>query len=336
MNYHNYCKYNMSTKTLQKLKKCIENFTKKKEIKSILVALSGGQDSILLIKILENLNAFYKKELKISYIHIDHQWKNDSNKQIKHIVNYIKSIHKKVVIYQIYQTNISENECRKQRYYILKQHAIKYKYKLIITGHNKTDKIETFLQSIHRGSGIEGLTSLTIHNRIDSQVFILRPLLSIDKENIYWLCKKLHLPIWSDSTNYIYQIRRNRIRYELLPYLKNFLNDKVKDNIISLVKHYHYENEYIKQNIIKLYLKSKHELRIAINHKLISKHNFNLQIRTIQMFYLHNFQLNFDSKKIIKIITRINKNFHKIKIILEDAGFIHTLNKTWLYVEIKR
>lgn len=325
----------MSTIKLNKLKNCIKKFTKKKEIKSILVALSGGQDSILLMKILEEINEIYTNKLKVSYIHIDHQWKSNSIQQIEHIVNYSKSIKRNIIIYQIYENNISEDECRKQRYHILKLHAIQYKYKLIITGHNKTDKIETFFQNIHRGCGLEGITSLNIHNEITDKLFILRPLLDIDKENIYWLCKKLQLPIWSDSTNYIYRIGRNRVRYELIPYLNNFLNNKMKSNIVSLIKHYHYENEYIKQNIIKLYLRSKHRLKIAINYKYISKHHFNLQIRTIQLFYLYNLQLNFDSKKIIKIITRMNKNSNKMQIILEDKYFMHILNQVWLYVEIK-
>nr|YP_009395530.1 tRNA Ile-lysidine synthetase [Vertebrata isogona]ARW64509.1 tRNA Ile-lysidine synthetase [Vertebrata isogona] len=325
----------MSAAKLKKIRNSIKKFTKNKEINSILVALSGGQDSILLIKILEKINEIYEKKLKISYIHIDHQWKSNSIQQIEHIISYSKSIYKNVIIYQIYQHNISEDECRKQRYHILKQHAIKYKYKLIITGHNKTDKIETFFQNVHRGCGLEGITSLNIHNEITDKLFILRPLLDIDKENIYWLCKKLQLPIWSDSTNYIYRIKRNRVRYELIPYLNNFLNNKIKSNIVSLIKHYHYENEYIKQNIIKLYLKSKHRFKIAINYHYISQHNFNLQIRTIQLFYLHNLQLNLDKKKIIKIITKMNKSLYKLKIILEDQHFIHILNKIWLYVEVQ-
>nr|YP_009394491.1 tRNA Ile-lysidine synthetase [Vertebrata thuyoides]ARW63053.1 tRNA Ile-lysidine synthetase [Vertebrata thuyoides] len=325
----------MSYKTLKKLSRCIQNFLQNQNIRSILVSLSGGQDSILLIKILEEINKTHRKQLNISYIHIDHQWKSNSSKQIEHMVNYSKITNKNIIIYQIYQTNISEDACRKQRYYILKQHAIKYKYKLIITGHNKTDKIETFFQNIYRGSGIEGITSLNVHNSINNNIFILRPLLNIDKENIYWLCKKLQLPIWSDSTNYIYKIKRNRIRYELIPYINNFLDSRMKYNILSLIKNYYYENEYIKQNVIKLYLKSIHSLRIAINYQYISKHHFNLQIKTLQLFYLHNFQVKFDSKKIIKIITKIYRSLNRKKIILEDKNFVHILNNTWLYVEIK-
>ena len=207
----------MNKHVLEEFKYLFNKIIYQYSINSILLAISGGQDSICLIKLVNEMkkkNTFSKK-LQVSYIYIDHQWKNNSREQIRHVVNYIRSIKEFIEIYQIKKVLISENDCRTHRYHIICQHAIKYKYQLIITGHNQTDKIETFLQNMMRGSGIEGLTSLTLKTKLYENKFLFRPLVNIKREMIYWLCKKFCLPIWSDSTNYIYQIQRNKRCFEL-------------------------------------------------------------------------------------------------------------------------
>nr|YP_009394280.1 tRNA Ile-lysidine synthetase [Leptosiphonia brodiei]ARW62842.1 tRNA Ile-lysidine synthetase [Leptosiphonia brodiei] len=323
--------YNL-TKLLDKL---IKNFIEKQNINSILVAVSGGQDSILLISILNNIRNNFNHKIKISYIYIDHQWKYSSKLQIKHLTNYIKSKNSNITIYQINQATKSENNCREKRYHIIYNHAIKYKYNLVITGHNSSDKVETFFQNISRKSGIEGLSSPTIHSNISYNFFLLRPLLNINKEEIHRLCKKLNLPIWSDNTNYIYKIHRNRIRYELLPYIRNFFNTKIENNLIYSIKNHYYENEYIKQNATKLYLQCKHNFKIAINYRKLSKQHLILQIKSLQIFYINNLKINLHHETIKKIINMTSKQLNKRIIIFEDNNYIHLLNQKWLYVNTK-
>lgn len=150
------------------------HFIKQYKQQKILLAISGGQDSILLIKSLDNLkNYSINKKIRITYIYIDHQWKNNSNKQIKHLINYLKSKNNEIIIYQINKITLSEKECRQYRYNIIIQYAISNKYQLIITGHNLTDKIETFINNISRSSHIESFNSLSITNKIHKNIFFL-------------------------------------------------------------------------------------------------------------------------------------------------------------------
>nr|YP_009394701.1 tRNA Ile-lysidine synthetase [Polysiphonia elongata]ARW63263.1 tRNA Ile-lysidine synthetase [Polysiphonia elongata] len=325
----------MSYQIVHSLTKLVKNFIKKQSINSILVAISGGQDSILLISLLNELILQSNDQLKISYIYIDHQWKYNSKLQVEHLTNYLKSRNKNITVYQIYQTTKSENDCRKQRYHIIQQHAVKYRYNLVITGHNSSDKVETFFQNINRKSGIEGISSPVVNNNIGYNLFLLRPLLSINKNSIYKLCKKLNLPIWSDNTNYIYKINRNRIRHELLPYIKNFLNTKIESNLIYSIKNYYYENEYIKQNANKIYLTYKHRYKVAINYKKLSKQHIILQIKSLQMFYSYNLNLNLHHAIIEKIIHVTNKKFNKKTLLFNDKNYLYLLNQKWLYVEAK-
>nr|YP_009394071.1 tRNA Ile-lysidine synthetase [Rhodomela confervoides]ARW62633.1 tRNA Ile-lysidine synthetase [Rhodomela confervoides] len=328
----------MNKHVLEEFKYLFNKIIYQYSINSILLAISGGQDSICLIKLVNEMkkkNTFSKK-LQVSYIYIDHQWKNNSREQIRHVVNYIRSIKEFIEIYQIKKVLISENDCRTHRYHIICQHAIKYKYQLIITGHNQTDKIETFLQNMMRGSGIEGLTSLTLKTKLYENKFLFRPLVNIKREMIYWLCKKFCLPIWSDSTNYIYQIQRNRLRNELLPYIKKYFHNNVENNIKYLLKNYYYDNEYIKQSTIKLYLKIRHNRNLGIKYTEVIKQNFALQLRIIQLFCFHNLQFHLEHKQIIKIIEKINENFLTSCTITQHNFFLFQVHKEWLYITVKR
>nr|YP_009399863.1 tRNA Ile-lysidine synthetase [Tolypiocladia glomerulata]ARW69682.1 tRNA Ile-lysidine synthetase [Tolypiocladia glomerulata] len=323
-------KYNLSN--------FIRNVTQKNEIKNLLVAISGGQDSVLLMKLINEIYTEHEKKiLKISYIYVDHQWKNNSYNQIKHLINYTKSLKQKIAIYQIQKATISENKCREQRYNIIQKHAIKYGFEVILTGHNASDKTETFFNNINRGCGIEGMTSTTITNQINGKILIIKPLINIFKKEIYWLCKKLYLPIWSDNTNYVNEVTRNRIRHELIPYMENFMNNKIEKNILSLLKNYYYENEYIKQSISKMYLKIKHKEKIAINYNILKKQHLILQIKTIQLFCMHNFNTYFENKDIAKIIGNLNNKIYRSNnLIIKKKNFIYKVNNKWIYIQIKQ
>lgn len=286
---------------------------KKYQISSILIAISGGQDSIYLIKLIEILkNNFYFH--KVEYIYIDHQWKIDSLKQIEHIINYLIFLKKKLSIYQINKRTLSENNSRIYRYHIILNHAIKNKYQAIITAHTKTDKLETFLLNLIRGTSIEGINSLTLHKQINQQIHLLRPLINENRDNITWYCRQNCLPIWSDTTNYNYKIKRNRIRFELLPYLRKYFNINIENNCNKFLTTCFYDNEYIKQNIIKLYTHIRHNKYIAINILDINKYHISIQTRILQLFFFHNFHILINKNILIKLIKIFNKQYSKKKI----------------------
>nr|YP_009392000.1 tRNA Ile-lysidine synthetase [Periphykon beckeri]ARW60348.1 tRNA Ile-lysidine synthetase [Periphykon beckeri] len=316
----------------------IHCFINKYFIKNILLAISGGQDSIYLINTLEKLKKKeYNNKITISYIYIDHQWKHNSYQQLKHIINYIKLINSNIIVYQIKKVTLSEDECRRYRYNIIIQHSIKYNFQLIITGHNANDKVETFMQNTIKGSSIESLSNLVIKNKIYNRLFILRPLLKLNRTVIYWTCKKFYLPIWSDATNYFYKIQRNRIRQELIPYIQQYIHSNIENNIKLLINNYYYQNEYIKQSVLKLYLKSKHNKRIAINYTIINKQNFILQIKVIQLFCFQNIQTYLESQKITKIMHEINQGSIALDLsqIVNYNNFKFFIYNSWMYLKIK-
>nr|YP_009774139.1 tRNA(Ile)-lysidine synthase [Caulacanthus okamurae]QIZ74756.1 tRNA(Ile)-lysidine synthase [Caulacanthus okamurae] len=275
----------MNTHVHRKFNRNINKFLTDNAVKSLLVAISGGQDSLCLIKLLEDFRRCYCGLLKITYIYIDHQWKKDSHKQIKHLINIIKNYKSAIIIYQLKHIAKSELEARKSRYKIIIRHANLYNYSTIVTGHTKTDKIETFWQQIFKGTNLDGITSLNSLRKLSRNVYIYRPLLKFNRLEIHWICRKFHLPIWSDITNYEYGITRNRLRNELIPYISKYLTQNLENKLCKFIHVSHLDNEYIKQNAIKLYLISRHDTNVALNYELIRQQHRALQVKTLQIFF---------------------------------------------------
>nr|WCH54679.1 lysidine synthase [Hypnea edeniana] len=275
----------MNTHIQKKFHQKFHIFVSKHKLQTILIAISGGQDSICLIKLIEDFQENYNKKLQIIYIYIDHQWTYYSQQQIKHLINIIKKTKRIFFIYQINRSVNSEMKAREIRYNILVKHSIKYNYKHIITAHTQTDKTETFLQHIIRGTSLNGLTSFNEYRKFNNKIHLYRPLLEFKRTEIKWLCRKLHLPIWSDITNYNYTINRNRLRHELIPYIHKYFNSNIDKKVNDFLINSKMENEYVTQNAIKLYLYSRHKINIALNYNLIYRQHIALQIRTLQVFF---------------------------------------------------
>ena len=95
-----------------------------KKDNAILIALSGGQDSLCLLQLVDK-NDLNKQGYKVYAIYIDHQWKNKSLNHTHHIINLIKAKKIPVAIYQMKLLSLSENDARQMRYKTLIRHAKK-------------------------------------------------------------------------------------------------------------------------------------------------------------------------------------------------------------------
>nr|QCI05428.1 tRNA Ile-lysidine synthetase [Crouania attenuata] len=315
------------------LKKIIRYVIKNKQKLSIIIAISGGQDSLYLIKLINDYLLKNRKYITVHYLYIDHQWTSKSLKHVKHLINYFTYYKYRLFIYQINNIPLSENYARQYRYKIIVQHSIKYKCQIIITGHNKTDKIETFLFNLLRGTGLNGATSLNIKTQLNPKLHIIRPLMSFNRYDLSWLCRKYYLPIWSDVTNYHYEIKRNRIRYELTQYLQNYFSSNLEKQILDFIQCISEDNEYIKQNTILLYYKSRHSKYIALYYTKIIKQHKALVKRMIQLWFYHNFTHIIPKTKLIKLIHIIYD--HQIKYIKIPVHYLYINKyKNWLYISL--
>lgn len=296
---------------------------------NLVVALSSGQDSLCLLKLLSDCLNTSKQ--KISIIYIDHQWKDSSKQHSQHIINISKFTQLPVAVYQMPSLAVSENEARKIRYKILIQHALKTESSTIILGHNMDDRVETLISNFLRGTGLNGIANFTTQKKVNSDLSIMRPLIHFSKAEIGWLCRLLYMPVWSDDTNYNLSLQRSRIRHELVPYIQNFFNPRIKQGLVNFSNLCDRENEYIKENTIKLYAASIHKKLISIDLEYLIKQHEVLSKRVLRLHFYYHFNTQI-SDRTIKWILKQEKS-KQLDVLKINQLAIYKINQ-WLYTNI--
>lgn len=270
----------------QRLSKTIRDQSLFRPGEKLLIAVSGGQDSVCLLRLLANLRELWNWELGIA--HCDHQWSSSSQQQGSHVAQIAASLG--VKYYQAATTSPVNGEslARTWRYGILQRIALRHGYTSIVTAHTASDRVETLLYNLFRGSGLHGLQSLrwkrmlspalalaqsaaftptgvvssvvtpspnlipTVARTPDEKAFTLtdkvalvRPLLGFTRSEIREYCDRLGLSLWPDATNMSLEIDRNRIRHELLPYLRENFNASVDKSLARCAEILHAEQQYL-------------------------------------------------------------------------------------------
>jgi tRNA(Ile)-lysidine synthase len=211
----------------------------------LLVAVSGGQDSLCLIKLLLDLQPKWGWHLGIA--HCDHRWRTDSQANATHVENLAKSWEISFYLETAIEALNSEAAARNWRYQAMKAIAKEHNYNYIVTGHTASDRAETLLYNLMRGTGADGLQALTWQRPLTDNILLVRPLLEITRAQTGDFCQDFQLPIWEDSTNEDLKYTRNRIRQELLPYLQENFNPQVESALAQTAELLQAEVEYLEQ-----------------------------------------------------------------------------------------
>jgi len=206
----------------------------------LLVAVSGGADSVCLLHILFGL----QKELGVTLhaAHLNHQLRGaEAETDAQYVsalakqLNIPCTVEKRDVTAYKNQYRLSlEEAAREVRYDFLAQMANTIGTNLIATGHTTDDHAETILMHLIRGSGTRGLRGLqprtTQHLRGHSYT-IIRPLLPVSRQETTDYCQQYKLAPRTDSSNLSLSPLRNRIRHQLLPLMASY-NPQVIDALI--------------------------------------------------------------------------------------------------------
>lgn len=224
---------------IDNVKKTIKKYSLISKNDHILVGLSGGPDSVCLLKILNSLKD--ELDIKISAAYIDHGLRPGEiiyEKKICHDlckslnVFYIeKSVDVKTYIKQ---TGFNKQEAaRELRYSAFYDIAFDIKANKIALGHNADDQAETIIMRILRGSGPTGLSGippirLYKKNLTDYKVHVIRPLIETERTDIEKFLQKENLTFAIDSSNLKDEYLRNKIRHILMPFFKKVNKDIVR------------------------------------------------------------------------------------------------------------
>ena len=177
----------------------------------IIIAVSGGMDSIALLLLLQSINIH-----KIIVAHVDHSIRKDSISDRVFVENLCKdlgvSFYFKTLDFSSRNRKDSvEKWAREKRYEYFVNLARKTKSDWVMTGHHANDQAETLLLNLSRQSGVSGLTGISRRNNK-----IIRPLLPFNKKVISEFAERIGFPFIEDSTNADMTIPRNFIRKNIL------------------------------------------------------------------------------------------------------------------------
>ncbi|WGH24954.1 MAG: tRNA lysidine(34) synthetase TilS [Candidatus Shikimatogenerans bostrichidophilus] len=330
--------------------------------KRILLAVSGGIDSIVLLNI---LNIYFKNKKNLFVCNCNFQL-NKNNKNNLYVLNYcyknnINFFFKKFNLLKYIKLNKYSIQlgARKLRYKWFNKLLKIYKINYLITCHHLDDDIETFLINLLIGSSLYGLKGIKKINKK-----IIRPylILNINKKDIYNYAIKNKIKWIEDKSNLKNIYLRNKIRNKLIPYLKNkfnIFNFVIKNVLLKLKIEYNIINFFIK-NLSKKIIKKKYiynYIYICIYYKkilflrfyqyilyrfLIKYKFFNINLLNL-IKKLKNGKILYSNDKKFKIIKDNNKlilfrnKLNKIKIILNNKikQKIKINNKTFIF-QIKK
>ncbi|HYK89481.1 MAG TPA: tRNA lysidine(34) synthetase TilS, partial [Acidobacteriota bacterium] len=202
---------------------------------SVVVAVSGGADSMALLHCLHRLTPRW--DLKLCAAHLNHRLRGrESDQDAEFVGSACRELgiplHSEVA--EVGQEAAArkrnlEEMAREIRYEFLRRVARRSGAQKIALGHTLNDQAETVLIRFLRGSGSEGLSA--IHPVVDG--VIVRPLLGCSRDKILKYLKIRGLCFREDSSNRDLAIRRNRVRHELIPYLEEHFNPRLIETLAA-------------------------------------------------------------------------------------------------------
>ncbi len=228
----------------------IDDFSMIKIRDIVLVAVSGGSDSISLVLSLLVLKDKYR--IKIGIAHLNHMLRGEESLRDEVFVEkFAKELALPFFCRQVdvkghaKKHGLSIEEAGRNLRYDFFQHlADQHGYTKIATGHNKEDNAELVLINLLRGTGPKGLSGIP---PIRDDIYI-RPMIRISKKDILGFLKFRSQKFMFDSSNDDMAYLRNRIRYNLLPHLQSEFNPEIIDaldrlsNILKIEEDY-FDNE---------------------------------------------------------------------------------------------
>ena len=253
---------------IEKIIQTIEKYGLLENDERIIVALSGGPDSTALLIVLSQIAPQWGIQLIVAHFNHGLRGKDADNDEIcsRKLAKKLgwTYITKKMQIKSTKKGISPEDYYRQQRYKFLEEIARNNHAHKIALGHNLQDQAETVLLHLLRGSGPEGLQGILPLR--DGKY--IRPLIEITREEIISFLKDTGTSYRKDISNENKLHLRNKIRLDLLPYLRKEFNPKIAETLAQMAEIIREENKYMKEcvgNALKSTCIKKKKNIISIN-----------------------------------------------------------------------
>jgi tRNA(Ile)-lysidine synthetase-like protein len=271
------------------------NLIKKSD--SLLLAVSGGIDSMVMLDIINKMKS--NLDLEIYIAHVDHQKRLSSKSDREFVVNQAEKLNIKCFVKLLDNNNDDNfhNYAHKQRYEFFSQIAKDNNINKIVLAHNANDNAETILMRLIRGSSYEGYRGI-LETSWFNDIQIIRPMLNMSRSEIinYQVEQKIEFQL--DPTNNEDDYTRNRFRHQILPLLESE-NPKFLDKLSQFTHYqelsYNLINDLSDKYLKKIIVTEKAEIDITSFKKLSEIIQIDCLKKIINILTNNNLEISFQN-----------------------------------------
>lgn len=241
----------MANNLIEQVLKTIRNYELLKSGDAVLVACSGGPDSVFLLHALIRLKSKLKLK-KLAVCNLDHGLRGKESAADSLFVKKtakelgLEFIHKKVNLKRSGSKGLSIEElAREERYKFFKEAGARLGAGVVATGHTLDDQAETVLMRVIKGASLKGLVGIA-PSRNEGALKVVRPLCELEKSEIVAYLGSEDIDYRIDHTNLEPIYFRNIVRGRIIPFLEKF-NPRLKRALFNMAEHLREDFEFIEE-----------------------------------------------------------------------------------------
>lgn len=215
---------------------------------TVIVALSGGPDSVFLLHYLHSLIPTFK--LKLVGAHLNHQWRQTADADATFCAQLCEQLNIPFVSTNLNEIPLTkkyngskEEFARHKRRAFLEMVAREHEADAIALGHHADDQIETFFIRLVRGATLSGLQGMKVKDGL-----YIRPLLTTSKKEILSYLNAHHISYCTDETNIDTTFLRNNIRHTLIPAF-TAIDSRACATLLRAIEHFQQTEKFLAQQL---------------------------------------------------------------------------------------
>lgn len=240
---------------------------------STLVAVSGGPDSVALLRALAKIRQSIHRPVGTLHVaHFNHGWRAAESDEDEQFVQQLSEhvglpFHVGHAARASRGTGKTEESARSERYEFLKATAERLGARYLALAHNANDQAETILHRILRGTALRGLAGIPRIRALGPATTICRPMLWASRDDVLGYLGKIHQSYRLDDSNHDTSYTRNRIRHDLLPLLERDYNPRILQSLLKLGRVAEEASQYV-----------EHEALLRMSTCVLKQNNTGLEL----------------------------------------------------------
>ncbi|MFN0107303.1 MAG: tRNA lysidine(34) synthetase TilS [Blastocatellia bacterium] len=256
---------------------------------SLVIAISGGADSVSLLDACVRLKKHGKLPGALFAVHLNHQLRGEESDGDEDFVQRLAAergveLHiERIAVADVARAEKRNLEAvaRRLRYEFLAQAAKRFNAAFVCTAHTLDDQAETIWMRLLRGTGAEGLHGIHPISPLSETAKLIRPMLSVTRAEVLAHCEHYNLDFRLDSSNLSRELTRNRIRQELIPLLKGF-NQRSNETLVRSAKLISDDDDCLRQIAAEVLAKTRSGQKV--NAKLLKQYHPAIRRRVLRMW----------------------------------------------------